>query len=347
MTVLNRGMLPEWTDVEGVLLAWPHESTDWQPWLEAIQTDYVALAAAISLAATPVILCQDAAHQALIEALLKNACARSPRLVIAPYNDTWCRDYGPIAVTRDGTLSLLDFQFNGWGDKYAAGLDNHINQSVNFLWRPSLHTVEYELEGGSIETDGQGSLLTTAHCLLNSNRNQDFSQGEVENLVLEQLGLDRVLWITEGALIGDDTDSHIDNLVRFCSPDTIAYLACSRQDDVHYAPLLAMQSQVLALRQPDGKPYRCIALELPPPQLNESGERLPASYANFLIINDHVLVPVFGCPEDALALNALSSAMPGKRLVPVPGSNLIRQFGGPHCATMQLPRGSLCGLESL
>jgi len=341
MTKKYHGMLPEWTPVEGVLLAWPHESTDWLPWLPAIQADYVALATAISLAARPVILCQDAAHQARIEAQLKDGCTQPALYVIAPYNDTWCRDYGPVAVMRQNTLTLLDFQFHGWGDKYAAGLDNDINQAIGSYWRADLQTVRYELEGGSIETDGQGSLLTTAHCLLDSNRNQNFDQPAVEALVLEQLGLQRVLWITEGALLGDDTDSHIDNLVRFCSPDTIAYLRCSRKDDVHYAPLQAMQEQVLALRQPDGRPYHCIALELPGPQFSEDGERLPASYVNFLIINAHVLVPVFGCPEDALALNALTLAFPGKQLVPVPGGNLIRQFGGPHCATMQLPRGSL------
>src|SRR5690606_3787946 len=138
--------------------------------------------------------------------------------------------------------------------------------------------VDFELEGGSIETDGQGSLLSTEHCLLDSERNKQFTREQVEMLVLGELGLDRVLWISKGALLGDDTDSHIDNLVRFCSPATIAYLHCSRQDDVHYLPLREMAEQVQALRQPDGKPYRLVPVELPEAQFDEAGKRLPASY---------------------------------------------------------------------
>jgi agmatine deiminase len=338
---VREGMIPEWAEVEAVLLAWPHQSTDWQPWLEQIQRDYVELAVAIATSATPLILCQDAAHEAQIRTQLGERCQHAPRFAQAPYNDTWCRDYGPVAVRREGRLTLLDFQFKGWGDKYDAALDNGINQQLQARWRAPLATVNYELEGGSIETDGQGSLLTTAHCLLDSNRNHDYDKNAVERFVLGQLGLGRIQWITEGALLGDDTDSHIDNLVRYCAPGTIAYLACSREDDVHYPALTAMEAQVLALRQPDGSAYRCVPVELPEARFSEEGARLPASYVNFLIVNDVVLVPVFDCPQDALALAALGSCFPGKKLLPVPGGNLIRQFGGPHCATMQLPRGSL------
>ncbi|HWK54699.1 MAG TPA: agmatine deiminase family protein [Hyphomicrobiales bacterium] len=338
---VREGMVPEWEAVEAVLLAWPHASTDWQPWLAAIEQDYVALATAIADTAVPLILCQDAAHQAHIEGLLAGRCRQAPHLVQAPYNDTWCRDYGPVAVRREGQLTLLDFQFKGWGDKYDARLDNGINQRLAALWQAPLVTVEYELEGGSIETDGQGGLLTTAHCLLDSNRNKGYDKPAVEALVLGQLGLERIQWISEGALLGDDTDSHIDNLVRYCGEGTIAYLACSREDDVHHAGLAAMREQVLALRRRDGSPYRCVAIELPEARFEETGARLPASYVNFLILNERVLVPVFGCSQDALALDALAGCFPDKTLVPVPGGNLIRQFGGPHCATMQLPRGSL------
>src|SRR5690606_3546208 len=145
----------------------------------------------------------------------------------------------------------------------------------------------------------------TEHCLLDSERNRQFTREAIEALVLRELGLDRVLWISKGALLGDDTDSHIDNLVRFCSPDTIAYLHCTRQDDVHYLPLQEMAEQVQALRQPDGSPYRLVPVELPEAQFDEAGKRLPASYVNFLILNGSVLVPVFGCPQDAQALNTL------------------------------------------
>ncbi|MES2606111.1 MAG: agmatine deiminase family protein [Pseudomonadota bacterium] len=334
-------MLPEWAEQQAVMFAWPHASTDWKPWLEAIERDYVALAEAIAAECTPLILCQDREHQQHIAWLLAGKCGNDPRFVIAPYNDTWCRDYGPVAIGAGKLLQLLDFQFNGWGDKYDAGLDNDINQRLSSHWLAPLKTVKYELEGGSIETDGQGTLLTTVHCLLDSNRNNDFTKEQVEKFVLEQLGLDRVLWISEGALLGDDTDSHIDNLVRFCSPNTIAYAACSRADDVHYEPMQKMKAQVEALRQPDGKPYKLQAIEIPTAQFDDDGKRLPASYVNFLILNQAVIVPVFGCEEDAIALAGIQRCFPGKRIVPVPGGNLIKQYGGPHCATMQLPLGTV------
>lgn len=335
-------MLPEWAPQQAVMLAWPHESTDWQPWLAAIEQDYAELAAAIATEVTPLILCQDEAHRRLITKLLEGRCVHPPRFAIAPYNDTWCRDYGPITVaTREGELQLLDFQFNGWGDKYAAGLDNAINQQLDACWAAPLRTVNYELEGGSIESDGLGTLLTTTHCLLESNRNQDYSRSDVESFVTEQLGMQRVLWLSAGALIGDDTDSHVDNLVRFCDAETLAYLTCTDARDPHFAPLQAMEAQVRELRQANGEPYRLQAIELPAPQLDERGARLPASYVNFLILNGSVIVPVFGCAQDAPALAAIQQCFPARRIVTVPGGNLIRQFGGPHCATMQLPAHTL------
>jgi len=334
-------MLPEWAPQQAVMFAWPHASTDWAPWLAEIQRSYVELALAIATEVTPLILCQDAAHQASIAQQLGNRCLHAPRFVIAPYNDTWCRDYGPVTLGSDDGKVLLDFQFNGWGDKYDADLDNHINQQLAVLWKSPLKTINYELEGGSIETDGQGTLLTTAHCLLDSNRNNDFSKAQVGSFVLEQLGLDRILWITEGALLGDDTDSHIDNLVRFCSPDTIAYATCSRPEDVHFEPMQKMKAQVEALRQPNGAPYKLHAIEIPAPQFDENHKRLPGSYVNFLIVNNSVIVPTFGCEEDAAALAELQLCFPGKRLVAVPGDSLIKQYGGPHCATMQLPVGTI------
>ena len=323
------------------MLAWPHHSTDWEPWLTAIQRDYAELASAIGEEVTPLILCQDEEHKRLIETLLQERCKHAPRIIIAPYNDTWCRDYGPVALGAPGQLQLLDFQFNGWGDKYDARLDNNINQQLLRQWQAPLLTIDYELEGGSIETDGNGTLLTTTHCLLDSNRNQEYQRADVEKLVLEKLGLHRVLWLTKGGLIGDDTDSHIDNLVRFCDAETLAYASCSRADDPHFIPLQEMAIEVKALRQGNGSPYRLQAIEIPEPQFDENRKRLPGSYVNFLIVNNIVLVPVFGCPQDAAALNGLQACFPGKRMVPVPGGNLIKQYGGPHCATMQLAKGTL------
>ena len=334
-------LLPEWAEQEAVLLAWPHESTDWQPWLDAIQHDYVALAEAIAREVTPVILCQDETHRDQILQQLDNRCEHAPLLVIAPYNDTWCRDYGPITLGAGTQRRLLDFCFNGWGDKYDADLDNHINRTIANLWRTPLHTLDFELEGGSIETDGVGTLLTTTHCLLESNRNRDFSDADIEAFVQDKLGLNRTLWLHRGALLGDDTDSHIDNLARFSSADSIVYAICNDPSDPHYEHLQAMQAELQAFRQPNGEPYRLQAIEIPDAQIDENGKRLPGSYINFLIVNGSVIVPIFGCPKDQAALETLQQCFPGKRLLPVPGNNLIRQFGGPHCATMQLPNGTI------
>lgn len=335
-------LLPEWAEQAAVLLAWPHESTDWQPWLAAIQQDYVALAQAIAREVPPVILCQDDAHRDLIRRQLGDGCEHAPILVIAPYNDTWCRDYGPITLGRDGHVALLDFRFNGWGDKYDADLDDSINEALaaRGLLAP-LARLDFELEGGSIETDGQGTLLTTTHCLLDSNRNTHLSPEAIEAFVLEKLGLQRCLWLRRGALVGDDTDSHIDNLARFTSPDTIVYAICHNPEDPHAEHLQAMEAELKAFRQPNGEPYRLHGIHIPEPQYDENGKRLPGSYINFLIVNGSVIVPVFNCPQDEQALTTLQQCFPDKRLLPVPGGNLIKQYGGPHCATMQLPKGSI------
>lgn len=332
-------LLPEWAEQASVLMAWPHASTDWQPWLQAIDQDYAALAAAVSQEVSPLILCQDSEHQNHIDSLLQGRCSHSPHLVIQPYNDTWCRDYGPITLGDGSHRSLLDFCFNGWGDKYEASLDNHINQSLNQHWTAPLTSIEFELEGGSIETDGQGTLLTTEHCLLDSNRNSHLNREQIEALVLNTLGLERTLWLSEGALIGDDTDSHIDNLARFTSPDTIAYASCADEQDPHFSPLSSMAQQLREFRQPDGSPYRLVPINIPRPQYNEQGKRLPGSYINFLILNQSVIVPVFGCDHDQPAIDGLQVCFPDRKIVTVPGNNLIKQYGGPHCATMQLPKG--------
>ena len=334
-------LLPEWAEQSSVLMAWPHADTDWHPWLALIEKDYVSLASAIAQEVPPLILCQDESHRDHILELLQGHCQHAPRLVIQPYNDTWCRDYGPITLSDGNHFCLLDYRFNGWGDKYEASLDNGINQQLHEHWRTPLQAVDFELEGGSIETDGQGTLLTTEHCLLGSNRNTDLDRHQIESLVQEKLGLNRTLWLSEGALIGDDTDSHIDNLARFTDAETIAYAVCPLQDDPHHAPLKAMEEQLRTFTQADGRPYRLVPIAIPSPQLDEDGKRLPGSYINFLILNGSVIVPIFNCAEDQKAISALQQCFPGKRIITVPGNNLIRQFGGPHCATMQLPKGIL------
>lgn len=340
--------LPEWAPQDAVMLAWPHASTDWAPWLAEIDACYVGLVKAIARAATPLILCQDASHRQHIENLLGSVEGFQPRWVEGPYNDTWCRDYGPLTVgMADGKQfhagHLLDFQFSGWGDKYEASDDNAVNQRLNQAnrWKLSLETVNIELEGGSVESDGEGTLMTTETCLLGGNRNETVSRVALEALIKEKFGVSRILWIKNGYLCGDDTDSHVDNLARFASADTIVYAACDRPDDEHFVPLEAMREELEGLRTLSGEAYRLLPLMIPEQQFDEDGKRLPASYVNFLIVNQHIIVPQFDSPYDVKALDQLKIAFPGYTLLPIPGKALIKQYGGPHCATMQLPTGSV------
>lgn len=339
--------LPEWVAQDAVMLAWPHASTDWAPWLNEIDATYVALVKAIAYAATPLILCQDETHQHHIQSLLGTVEGHSPRWEIGAYNDTWCRDYGPLtlgsATDTGEAVSMLDFQFSGWGDKYEASDDNAVNQRLaeQKRWKLPIETVNIELEGGSVESDGKGTLMTTETCLLGGNRNEAVTRDELEALMKNKFGVERILWIKNGYLCGDDTDSHVDNLVRFTAPDTLVYAYCDRKDDEHFAPLEAMRKEVEQLSTWEGKPYHLIPLLIPEQQFDESGKRLPASYVNFLIVNQHIIVPQFDSPYDAIAMQRIAEAFPGYTLLPVPGKGLIKQYGGPHCATMQLPKGTV------
>lgn len=340
--------LPEWAPQDAVMLAWPHASTDWAPWLDEIDACYVGLVKAIAQAATPVILCQDETHRDHILDLLGSIAGRTPVMIVGPYNDTWCRDYGPLTIGkiengRCQPTHMLDFQFSGWGDKYEAGDDNAVNQRLNeaHRWKLSLETIDLELEGGSVESDGEGTLMTTETCLLGGNRNETVSRDALEALLKEKFGVCRIFWVKEGYLCGDDTDSHVDNLVRFASADTLVYAACDRSDDEHFPPLEAMREEISKFRTQAGKPYLLLPLFIPEQQFDENGKRLPASYVNFLIVNQHVIVPQFNSPYDAQALAQLEKAFPGYTLLPIPGKALIKQYGGPHCATMQLPVGTV------
>ncbi|MEX2367403.1 MAG: agmatine deiminase family protein, partial [Pseudohongiellaceae bacterium] len=296
---------------------------------------------AIASEVMPVILCHDIQHQAEIAAMLKGRCRLAPSYLVAAYDDTWFRDYGPICVAANGKPKLLDFTFTGWGNKYDASLDDAVNQSLKAIWQADLHSVALELEGGSIETDGKGTLLSTVQCLLSGKRNARYSPSELEQVLLKNLGLSRTLWLHEGILVGDDTDSHIDNLARFCSADTIVYSICSNPNDPHYVPLQAMAKELHQFRQISGAPYQLHGIEIPSPRIDEQGRRLPGSYVNFLILNNSIIMPVFDCPQDAAAIATLKRCFADKRILTVPGNNLIRQFGGPHCATMQLPEGCI------
>ena len=245
-------------------------------------------------------------------------------------------------ATTEGP-ELLDFRFNGWGGKFEASLDNAINAHLVEGDTPVLKgkyvdCLDFELEGGSVEVDGLGTLLTTSECLLNPNRNAQLDNAHKEALLKERLGVNRVLWLDHGYLAGDDTDSHIDTLARLAPDNTIIYVGCDDPVDEHFAELRAMRSDLRAMRSASGEPFNLVELPLPDAIYDGEGNRLPATYANFLIVNNGVLVPVYNQPKkDRLACQIIRVAFPGHEIVPVDCRALIQQHGSLHCATMQIP----------
>lgn len=341
------GLIPEWAPQSAVLMTWPHEATDWGPDLEPAEACFAAIARAVSRRQLALVVCASPRHADRVRAAIGAAGGALDRVRchIAPSNDTWARDHGPLTVSRDGRPVLLDFRFNGWGGKFPAHLDDAIARALHaqgaFGTTP-LESVDLVLEGGAIDSDGVGTLLTTP-CLLTPTRNPNLSRAGIEARLRATLGVSRVCWLEHGRLAGDDTDGHVDTLARFCDPRTIAFQSCDDAGDEHHAPLAAMREELAALTQPDGQPYRLVALPWPRPVRDARGRRLPAGYANFLIINGAVLVPAYGDPADTKAIDALAGCFPGRAVKPIDCRALIRQGGSVHCVTMQLPCGVVPG----
>ena len=310
MKSTKRRILAEWEHQSMVQLTWPHEGTDWAPILDEITAVYENMASEIR--------------------------KREPLLIVdsIPHNDTWARDHGFITVEEDSVLFLLDFKFNGWGEKFEATLDNEINKH---LYEQGLVKGTYEdhldfvLEGGSIESDGKGTVFTTECCLMAPHRNQPLAKEEIEERLKEWLGAKRIVWLQHGSLIGDDTDGHIDTLVRICPNDTLLYTG----GDKDHPDLAEMEKELQNLRTLDGKPYRLLKLPLPRP-IYDDGDRLPATYANYLIVNGAVLVPTYKQPDlDQEAMDVIQQAFPDREIVGIDCCAVIKQHGSLHCCTMQ------------
>lgn len=326
MNTKKRRMPAEWEHQSAVQLTMPHEHTDWAPILPEILAVY--------------------------EEMKREITKREPLIIVddIPHNDTWARDHGFITVeeTSDlrpqtSDLKLLDFKFNGWGEKFPAELDNEINRHlyergiVKGTYEPHL---DFVLEGGSIESDGKGTIFTTQCCLMAPHRNQPLTKDEIEERLKEWLGAERIVWLQHGSLIGDDTDGHIDTLVRICPGDTILYTG----GDEEHPDLVEMERELQELRTMEGKPYRLLILPLPRPIYDTSDishqpsaiNRLPATYANYLVINGAVLVPTYNQPDlDAEAMRIIGEAFPDREIVGIDCQAVIRQHGSLHCCTMQ------------
>jgi len=332
---------PEWAPQSSVMLTWPRRDGDFARHFEAVERNFVAIAVAI------------ARHENLHVNVAQDAPGLAARLVAAgvpnerlqvyaiPNDDVWARDHGPITVVRDGKLLHLDFTFNGWGGKFPAERDNALTGRLITVgaWKAPVESVDFVLEGGAIEVDGTGTLLTTERCLLAPTRNPSLDQAAIEKVLKDKFGVSRILWLKHGDLLGDDTDGHIDTVARFCDAHTITYQGCEDRDDPHYADLADMAGELAAFRAAGGKPYKLVPLPLPAAMHDpDDGRRLPAGYANFLIINGAVLVPVYGdAKNDALALERLRPCFPGREVVPIECRALIHQYGSLHCVTMQVP----------
>lgn len=361
----------EWQRQVAVQLTWPHADTDWKPYLDDIVKMEIEIAKQVTKHETLIIATPypEQVTMLLDEHLTAEQMGRVKAFCV-PTNDTWARDHAPVtllstsAAERD--VRLLDFRFNGWGEKFRADYDNAISRGLDSqnVWQ-SLYAGkcgcccekggaelvdndDFVLEGGAIESDGKGTVFTTSFCLLAQHRNQPLTKQGIEKELLRRLNAERVVWIDHGALVGDDTDGHIDTTVRICPDDTLLYVKCYDESDEQYDDFCKMEEQLKSFRTMDGKPYRLIPLPMPKAMYDDGehvsltpsddAERLPATYANFLIINDAVLVPTYNQPElDAEALNAVALAFPDREVVGIDAQVAVRQHGSLHCLTMQFP----------
>lgn len=335
----------EWEPQSAILLAWPHADTDWAQRLGEVEETYVALIGAITRFQDAVVCVADDDLQTYAEARLRSARVDMGRVrfVTAPYDDTWLRDSGPITLRDTASPStafrLLDFRFTGWGGKFEASRDDRLVEHLHdagVFDRARREPHDFALEGGAIETDGQGTLLTTWRCL--HERHPEASRAALSEALARMLRQDRVLWLDHGYLEGDDTDAHIDTLARFAPGDAIVFQACDDPADAHHAELTAMADDIAALRTREGRPYRLHPLPWAKPIL-DGDRRLAASYANFLIVNGAVLMPSYGDPADDEAARVLGRAFPGRDIVQIDCRPVIWQNGSLHCLTMQLPAG--------
>ena len=335
-------MLPaEWAPQRGIQLTWPHAGTDWEPYLDEITKTFVEMARAITCDERLYLISPEVSQtKTLLEKQLTDDQLANITFYQIDSNDTWARDHGVITLTNGTEARYLDFKFNGWGEKFEWQKDNAITANMAGLGAfdgiVEDHT-DFVLEGGSIESDGKGTIFTTSSCLLAPHRNQPMTRAEIEERLLKTLHAVRIVWIEHGKLEGDDTDGHIDTTVRLAPDDTLLYIY-SDENDEHFTDFQAMENQLKALRTLEDKPYRLLRLPFPK-AIYDNGVRLPATYANFVILNHSVLCPTYAQPyRDGQAMSQLQKAFPGRKIIGIDARTVIRQHGSLHCLTMQFPK---------
>lgn len=341
MTKLRYILPAEWEEQSGILLSWPHADSDWGYMLDEVIDCYVNIATAITQTQHLLIVAPDIS-------IVKEQLSELPQQMITYHqvetNDTWARDFGAITALDTATNRYVtnDFMFNGWGLKFASNHDNLITRSLynaKLFNADYINNLNFILEGGGIESDGKGTILTTSECLLSPNRNGASSKQEIEQKLKAEFGAKQILWLNHGALEGDDTDSHIDTLARLAPNDTILYVGTDNSDDSHFSQLKAMERELQQMQTLDNKSYNLLRLPHPEAIFDEIGERLPATYANFLIMNSSVLVPTYNQPNnDKQAMEIIQQAFPQRKIIGIDCNALIKQHGSLHCVTMQFPK---------
>lgn len=343
-SALGYRMPAEWETHAATWLSWPHKLDSWPGKFEFVPAVFVEITKHLSAHETVNINVRDEEMSESVTRLLSAADVNQSnvRLHVIPTNDAWARDHGPVFITRrdDETggkqLALVDWEFNAWGGKYPPfDLDNDVPQRIaETLGVRSFHP-GIVMEGGSIDVNGRGTLMTTEACLLNPNRNPRLSKREIETYLANYLGVRHFLWLGDG-IIGDDTDGHIDDLARFTDPSTVVTVLEDDPQDDNYELLRENHRRLLAMKDQDGEPLRIVTLPMPAP-IEYEGQRLPASYANFYIANRTVLVPVFDQPHDRLALEVIQRLFPTRAVVGIYCADLVWGLGAIHCVTQQQP----------
>lgn len=330
-------MPAEWELHEGTWIAWPHNKDHWPGNFRPIPKIFAKIAQELSRAGEKVFICVE--DKKMEEAARKLIGANVPEIYFfhIPTNASWSRDHGPIFVKDEaGNRVITDWIFNMWGGKYPPwDKDDVVPQKIAQIFKIPAIEPGIILEGGSIDVNGKGSLLTTEQCLLNKNRNPHLNRGQIEKYLNDYLGASNILWLKEG-ILGDDTDGHVDDIARFTDPRTIVCAVERNESDENYKPLQINYERLQAMRDQDGKPFYIVPLPMPNPVFYK-GERLPASYLNFYIANKAVLVPTFRCDRDAEAMEILKPLFKGRKIIDIDCTDLVWGLGTIHCSTQQQP----------
>ena len=336
----------EWETQSFVQFTFPHPKSDWSYMYNEVVVCFVNIIEATASFQPVLVGCFD---KKIVQEYFKSTTKFSIYFVEIPSDDTWARDHAAITILENEKPVLLDFIFNGWGQKFKATLDNQITQNLakSIFDELTIKTLDFVLEGGAIESDGEGTLLTTTECLLSKFRNPTMNKDKIDIYLKEILGLKKILWLDHGFLAGDDTDSHIDTLARLCTPNTIAYVKCEDKKDEHFEALQKMEAQLKTFTNAKNQPYNLIPLPWPTACFDGEGIRIPATYANFLIVNNGVLVPTYNVPQDKKALEIIQSIFPNRKIIGLNCKALIDQHGSLHCISMQYPKQVTLNLTQL